>query len=482
MATKLLAPPIIEGKLPAQAKGAGKIVFPFQPNPSVGENMYKGFVVKIKTIVTNTVVATLYNDSPANKQIADFTLPAGILSVGQFYKAQLAYKDVSDIVGNFSTVGVFKYTGDPAVKINVGGDVVSGQYTAPTEDITERPYSYCFNIYDGSVLVETSGVLPHSAFNETNTYIASDTYQLNKIFSGFNYEVECVVTTVNGLVVTSARVPLNQTLSQNLQIAISASSNFNTGSCTLRFDDPGIDYKVVRLSSKDNYNTFDVLAEFTKGATGQPRTYYDRTLEQGYSYKYWILSNSGSYAESNTIFADFEDVFLYDGELQLKIRFNPKVTSFKDTLQESKLDTIGGQFPFIFRNGRLKYKEFSIGGLISYWMDEEGLFMPLSFGSSSRPDTPSTSSSGGNVRSTDQTSTNIALERQFKLKVLEWLNNGQPKLFRSPTEGNYIVRLMGVSLSPEETLGGMIHSFSANACEVAEYNVANLKTCGFTRG
>jgi hypothetical protein len=51
-----------------------------------------------------------------------------------------------------------------------------------------------------------------------------------------------------------------------------------------------------------------------------------------------------------------------------------------------------------------------------------------------------------NYRTTNLTSYNITAERIFKLAVLEWLNNGKPKLFRSPTEGNYIVRLLNVSL------------------------------------
>ena len=61
---------------------------------------------------------------------------------------------------------------------------------------------------------------------------------------------------------------------------------------------------------------------------------------------------------------------------------------------------------------------------------------------------------------------NIAAEKQFKLAVLSWLNNGQPKLFRSATEGNYIVRLMNVSLSPENTLGRMLHTFSTTGYEI----------------
>jgi hypothetical protein len=50
-------------------------------------------------------------------------------------------------------------------------------------------------------------------------------------------------------------------------------------------------------------------------------------------------------------------------------------------------------------------------------------------------------------------------ERRFRNEVLKWLNNGEPKVFRSPTEGNFIVRLMNVSLTPDEKLGRMIYTF-----------------------
>jgi hypothetical protein len=65
------------------------------------------------------------------------------------------------------------------------------------------------------------------------------------------------------------------------------------------------------------------------------------------------------------------------------------------------------------------------------------------------------------------------------LEVLEWLNNGEPKLFKSPTEGNYIVRLMNVSLSPNDTLGRMIHTFNCTAYEIAENSYDNLEKFNF---
>ena len=68
-------------------------------------------------------------------------------------------------------------------------------------------------------------------------------------------------------------------------------------------------------------------------------------------------------------------MYLYDGERQLKIKFNPQISSFKSTLMETKLNAMGNKFPTFFRNGIVNYKEFPLSGLISYWSDEEELFM-----------------------------------------------------------------------------------------------------------
>jgi hypothetical protein len=67
-------------------------------------------------------------------------------------------------------------------------------------------------------------------------------------------------------------------------------------------------------------------------------------------------------------------MYLFDGVKQLKIKYNPKVSSFKDVILEQKIDTIGSKYPFIFKNGTVKYKELNLSGLISYHMDEENLF------------------------------------------------------------------------------------------------------------
>jgi hypothetical protein len=79
-----------------------------------------------------------------------------------------------------------------------------------------------------------------------------------------------------------------------------------------------------------------------------------------------LSQNSRKGKPGEVLYVDFEDAFLFDGEKQLKIKYNPEISSFKTTHLESKIDTIGSKHPFIFRNGNVSYKEFPIAGLISY--------------------------------------------------------------------------------------------------------------------
>ena len=48
-------------------------------------------------------------------------------------------------------------------------------------------------------------------------------------------------------------------------------------------------------------------------------------------------------------------------------------------------------------------------------------------------------------------------------------------MFRSPTEGNFIVGLLNISFTPNTQLGRLISNFSAQAYEVMEFNIENLK-------
>ena len=72
----------------------------------------------------------------------------------------------------------------------------------------------------------------------------------------------------------------------------------------------------------------------------------------------------------------------------------------------------------------------------------------------------------------------MVYERFFRDKVRDFLNSPNAKLFRSPTEGNYLVRLMSPTFTPNQTLGRNVYSFSCNASEIDECNIDNYEKYG----
>ena len=260
-------------------------------------------------------------------------------------------------------------------------------------------------------------------------------------------------------------------------------------------------YLLSRASDEDNYTTWFNIARFRlDDQIPSSYTIKDVTIEHGRKYKYAIQQYNiwGLYSArivSDVFEASFEDAFLFDGEKSLRIRYNPTVDTFKTTILEQKTDTIGGRYPFITRNGATYYKEFPIGGLLAQEIDQWHQFVNPYWDHGHRHSTGAdlaynrekdkwiVKDAAENLLwdSHDFSDTTIALERNFKLKVLEWLNNGKPKLFKSPYEGNYIVRLMNNTLVPVKELGRMLHSFTSQAYEIAECTYDNLVAYGFIK-
>ena len=70
-------------------------------------------------------------------------------------------------------------------------------------------------------------------------------------------------------------------------------------------------------------------------------------------------------------------------------------------------------------------------------------------------------------------------EREFREELIEWLNDGEPKLYRSMPEGNIAVMVTDVSLTPNNQIGRRTYNFSATLYEIGDgYDVNNLESLG----
>lgn len=504
-----LFPPIIDGTIPAfysEDNGTARLTVPFSLNKGVSKTSIKGIALKIKTTQSSSYLGTIeqknslyYNldESPyvtfllehkkegQDEQILDR------LNLGQFYKIQIAFINDKGEVGYYSTVSVTKYTSLPQVTINdfkrTGINNHTYEYIGAylqEKDVTEKAYSYEFKVYDSiNNLISSSGSLLHNSQNDTDVQnnISYDSFTYASDIPLDNvYKIQYIVTTANGLVVPSPKYRIAQktTLEPSLNADVEIETNYENGYIGIllkghknEYDETIPTTGAFLLSRTSDGNEWVEMSRFkysNQWANGL--LWKDFTVEQGKTYQYSIqqYNDNGLYSNrlvTESVYISFEDIFLFDGEKQLKIRYNPKVSSFKVNVLESKTDTLGSQHPYIIKNGNTYYKEFPISGLVSYFMDTDELFM-------NKLDDEVT---------TNLTDENIYKERNFKMTAYEWLTNGEPKLFRSPGEGNYLVRLMNVSMTPNDATGRMLHTFSGTAYEIADFNYKNLKKLGFIK-
>lgn len=230
-----------------------------------------------------------------------------------------------------------------------------------------------------------------------------------------------------------------------------------------------------RASSLDNFTTWETVHVFTD-LTFTEHTHNDRTVESGIFYQYFaqyqiekgILTQPSEKTAAAMVV--LEDIVLTTKDRQLKVMFDPSISSFNYTISENKTDTIGGKYPFIKRNAGVKYRTIPLSGTIYSLADEDNLFTSKEeiYGSQMQSYINYNTLNNVNIYQ------DFVYERKFRDKVIEFLYEDDIKIYRSTPEGNLLVRLMNVTLTPEQRLGRMIYKFSCNAVEIADFNLENI--------
>lgn len=222
----------------------------------------------------------------------------------------------------------------------------------------------------------------------------------------------------------------------------------------------------------------------------------DYTIESGIIYKYALETQPTGENRSRSLSSDeapyalrrFNDNWLigecrrYNDNIiaRLRLEYDCELTNLSYNIIETKIDTLGGKYPYIVRNGSNGYRSFTLSGLITYQMDGEykdTFFAEDEIYNEEREIamTATTKTAIGDIYRSkiEDNHYNEVKERFFRQKVTEFLQNGKPKLFKSATEGNIIVRLTDVQLQPKQEIGRLIYTFSCNAVEIDENTLEN---------
>lgn len=369
-----------------------------------------------------------------------------------------------------------------------------GRLTFEDKNETDILKHYQIKLYDKETdtLLTDSGILYTNNYNNVNSFLYTLEYNFteNKEYyftvnyltmSNYSHADTFYFTAIQDDTIPDTEMTITATPdAENGRIGISikrpSTATSLTGTIVIR-----------RCSSETDFTIWEDLKYYTfnnEPFTGVKDLWYDMTVESDVWYKYCIQFIDGDFQRGRMkmmktpVMVSFEDMFLTVKDRQLKIKFNPTVSSFKRTIQESRADTLGSKYPYIRRNGYMNYVQFPIGGLISFFMDEEELFTSRDklFGTHLK-----TYANYNDINKiTNQN--NYVYEKKFRNAVMDFLYDGEPKLFRSPTEGNIVVKVMDVSLSPETRLGRYIYSFSGTAYEIAGATVKDLQKLNILEG
>lgn len=274
----------------------------------------------------------------------------------------------------------------------------------------------------------------------------------------------------------------------------------------------GFKFVLKRADSTNNFKLWSTIKQFSNDGKEfyLDEEYKDYTVENGVWYKYAvqkiILWNNTDFNFSPMVkteksyLTDFEHCYIggEDGT-QLKLRFNTILNSIKINTNDSVTTTLGSKYPFTTRSGKTYYRTFSLSGTISFLMDDNDTFLkPFRLSNEYQ----NMRDEHGHLYSEDEYFmhlcalyqdeelalnhykrnlekrisylTDIIWEKKFREKAVKFLSDGKIKLFRSPSEGNMLVKISDVNLTPNKTLSNMIYDFSATITEIEPYTTQNL--------
>lgn len=379
----------------------------------------------------------------------------------------------------------FNDQGEITIQSTIAHTQIAGSLTFADEDETETLKSYRIILYDD----ENTQLL------DSGNIYTSEYTSTNEINYTFNYDFKEDETYHFSLEYTTANL---YTESNNYTINVEPGTEVDLHIVCRAWTDPEngcIKLKILRSKSHGDY-TGQIIIRRTDGksnftiwediftynfidAPSISKEWRDFTIESGMLYKYAIQSVTEGVRAPMTIFknpilVELQHIYLVGKDRQLKLSFNPSISSIKQNISEVKIDTSGSKYPYVKRDGYLNYTDFPISGTINSLMDEDDTFINKEEIYGNKLKYYEDYNGEHNVTSYND----YVYEKFFRDKVREFLNNSEAKLFRSPTEGNYLVRLMNINYTPNRTLGRNVWDFSCSAYEIDECTTDNYEKYG----
>lgn len=309
-----------------------------------------------------------------------------------------------------------------------------------------------------------------------------------QLINGDKYILEVETESKNGYLINKEYSFIAEAIAgQQLNARVSFSINEDEGYAKVlvvgQESSMSTNVTLQRTSSKSEFKIWEDVGNITVTNESLNWEFDDFTIESGIFYQYGAQTRDsydrrGPRVLSERQMGEFDDAFLVEsgGSLenakQLKLKYNFNISNANVSVGESKTDTIGSKYPFIRRNGNMYYRTFQCSGLITAFMDNgANLFTNSKILYSGYQDVYDSKRAISDLR---VNSYDYTYEKEFRKAVVDFLYNDKVKLFKSLQEGNMLVKVMNVSLTPKTELGRLLYDFSATFVEVDEANLLNF--------
>jgi hypothetical protein len=289
----------------------------------------------------------------------------------------------------------------------------------------------------------------------------------------------------NEIVANNANLGVDSTTGWGPNTELNADFNGTLEGGTLQDFDLTVNGVVIRrTSNRSNFKDWEDVVVFPiqSGQMGSMDVSYDDLfVESGVIYKYAIQPVSGQNRgpmtqPKSTIFDYSYSWIIGEEEKQLMFAFNPTITGYQTVVKDTLIETIGSKYPYVVRNANIGYRTFQFGATVTSFMDVDHTFMTDSnmFLVAGAAEDTSVDTSG-DYRAFFETQGmsaegNYVQEREFRTKLMEFLYDGKPKVFKSDTEGLIMVKISNITLSPKLELGRTIYDLSCTMTEIGAIN------------
>lgn len=551
-----LFPPIIDTYLPAFLQGDNfcNIVFKLSQFNVAADFNLDLTQITVSNINTNKTMLNL-TDYPNEIKVAAAAqidkdtysivlngtdLKGGVFELNTYYKIQIRLTKAGIVepdkytaswfnnnIENFSewsTVCLIRAIAMPVISLNGLSATDPSILTVPNvigklefADVNEKDSIYCYKVLVSkeqngniSIIEESDFIYPEPTKERELNYIFKTSVDTSK----GDYSVLLYIATKTGYLINETyKLEIDSSTGETLGAAIqSINADEENGLMQITVQvtaETGLsNHKIIlkRASSLNGFNTWDDLLVYSSDAIlgkGTNFVFNDLSIQSGIWYKYAIQGEDKTTGErTSVVYEDsdepqmiiFEHMFLVADGRQLKIKYNPSVSTYKRNIQESQTTTLGAQYPFIRRNGSVDYYQLNISGMISALSDEDEIQIVHSqegagaavvenisrgrlfgskefiYGGEEQAKLYEKYNKSENIGKYND----IIYEKMFRDKVIDFLYEDNVKLFKSTPEGNRLVKIMNVNLTPESGLGRYVYTFSCDAIEVAEPTVENL--------